>query len=464
VIRHQQATVADYLLSDFRDPDATFFEGIKQLRPAHALLVDRDRLRLERYWTVDPSVVARYARDEDYFERFRELFREAVRCRLRSHVPVGVLLSGGIDSTSVTAMAETLRQERPGQPPLFAVTVLSGGFAREDQEAIQRLTARFGTPVHVVHAQATQGSLASEEFSDPRYGAPAFGALTHPKVFEPLASQGCRALLSGLGADHLVGMAELGVLKDLWRRRRFITLAGEIRTMAHKDARIERSILLQLLQQQIPGRARWLIKTLLGRAVPEWIDSRLATRLGLGRRIPASLPVRFPTACQEESFRALTRPETALELNLMDAAAAALRMEGRHPYLDRRLIEFFLSVPAEVKQRAGCFKLFSQRALSAVVPGPLRTQEPEQYLVPIAEDPQSLAFEAEWIEQTLEPSASLLVRYVGAHQLQRLLRALRNGRLEARTPLWKLVQLAWWMEDFFSAAVPTRGQILETVS
>ena len=97
--------VRDYLEQGYVDhTDETFFAGIRKLPPAHSLVVDEHGLRLQRYWALEP----RAEPDGDATEEVRELFLDAVRLRLRSDVPVGTCLSGGIDSSAIVCV---------GRPP-----------------------------------------------------------------------------------------------------------------------------------------------------------------------------------------------------------------------------------------------------------------------------------------------------------------------------------------------------------
>src|SRR5439155_7784202 len=102
-----QRAVFDYLDGAYLDhSDETFFEGIRQLPPAHTLTVDA-RVRLQRYWDLPPcGEVGPSMRNAA--ESFRHLFRDAVRLRLRSDVPIGTCLSGGLDSSSIVCVANDL--------------------------------------------------------------------------------------------------------------------------------------------------------------------------------------------------------------------------------------------------------------------------------------------------------------------------------------------------------------------
>ena len=103
-LRPNLAAVRDYLEQGAIDHrDATFFEGIRKLAPAHSLVFDRDGLRTSRYWTLE-------LRDApgDPVGEVRELFLDSVRLRLRSDVPIGTCLSGGVDSSAIACTVDHL--------------------------------------------------------------------------------------------------------------------------------------------------------------------------------------------------------------------------------------------------------------------------------------------------------------------------------------------------------------------
>ena len=113
-VRIFEPAVGAHLLGRFDRLDWTFYEGIAQLPPAHALVANTMGVRTWRYWEVDPEARIEYTDERQYVEHFVDLFSEAVRCRLRSAYPAGVLLSGGLDSGSVASMGGWLRQQPGG--------------------------------------------------------------------------------------------------------------------------------------------------------------------------------------------------------------------------------------------------------------------------------------------------------------------------------------------------------------
>jgi len=98
--------IFDYLAYGFLDhTEETFFEGIKQLQPAHYLVIEKSKLEIKRYWNLDPSKVQKEVSDYEGAKKFYQLFEDSIKLRLRSDVPIGTCLSGGLDSSSIVCVA-----------------------------------------------------------------------------------------------------------------------------------------------------------------------------------------------------------------------------------------------------------------------------------------------------------------------------------------------------------------------
>ena len=107
-IEPNEQIVADYLFSGLIDHTReTFFKNIYQLRPGEYLLIEADQMAIKTYWDIEGKEV-HFSRDSDYTERFYELLKDSIRLRLRTDVPIGTCLSGGLDSSSIVCVANRL--------------------------------------------------------------------------------------------------------------------------------------------------------------------------------------------------------------------------------------------------------------------------------------------------------------------------------------------------------------------
>jgi asparagine synthase (glutamine-hydrolysing) len=440
--RPDDATVVDFLCMRPGEAGATLFAGIRRLPPAHLLRLCGDRLTLRRYWTPDPSRTVRYARDEDYHEAFRTLFAEAVRCRLPASAPAAILLSGGIDSTLVAAAAAAGRDPAKA-PPLTAITLVYDGFLREEWHVVERLTTATRMRRHVVTgapgALLLDMLLASREPPD-QAGFPLLGAL------EPAPMAGARVVLTGIGGDELSCGAESGFVGDHLRGLRLVAAVGQAAALAHAyGARGPRAV-AAVLWPQLPSAARTAIKALRGRRRPGWL-----ARPSWPRRARAESPrddgLRFPTWCATQTWRALTSTALGFALDTQDATAAAVGMEARHPYLDRRLVELFLAIPPEVKLRHGYRKQFVQRALAGVAGPPRAREDPALHGPP--PDAEAIARQAARISRALFHPSARVFRYVDRAAAQRMSRAHEAGDTRPGRRLADCAVLEAWLQRAF---------------
>ncbi len=447
--RPNEAMVGDFLLMDFRRPAATFFDGLNQLPPGHLLTVDGGALSVRRYWDVDPGRETRFGRDEEYLERFRELFREAVRCRLRSQAPVAVLLSGGIDSSAVAAMAETIRREALDPAGLVGFTLLCEGFLAEEWQAIEALRRVYGTETHALRPESDGRPLTRFETF---LGQPEVihhdSFMTLPALLEPMAERGCRVLLTGFGADELVAAAETGYLQDLARSFRWVRFSREVRRMADAYALDGFGSASSLVWTQLPGGLKRVVKKGAGRDAPPWLEPGFSRRARIAERIGVPPSRRFLTLCREASYRALTEPGLGQALACMDASAAGWSIECRHPFLDRRLIEFFLSIPDEVKVGRGYRKMFLQESLRPVSASPPRPRESGAVAVESMAAAAWQRADAERLREVLFRRDSLVFEYVDRREAERIRDRYLAGDERCRNLLWQFARLELWLREF----------------
>ncbi len=436
----EETMIAGLLVGRFHDPEATFFKGVRQLPAAHFLSLDAGGLQVSRYWDLDPAREVRYPRDEDYLEHCRELFKEAVCCRLRSTRPVGILLSGGIDSTSVTAMAETLRRREHATQPIVAFTLLLDGIESDEWEAIHALEEAYGTEVHRIRPESPDGQpltlfeVLLNDSVTPHYD----GFLTLP--LPAAAARGCRALLTGFGADEQMEVAESVHLEDLLYAGQLREFLKQFRVLAATyQADLWRGLLKFLLAQVRIGRSR---------RVPRWVNGSFAEQVRQARRSGREQQRGFATRHQEQSYRNLTSPGFPLGLTHMDVAAAAYSVEIRHPFLDRRLVEFLLSIPPAVKFQWGFRKMFFQRALQGIVPSPLRPAETGVYAVPPMDQAEWVRCDARRLASALFREDARVFRYVDRRHAERLRDRYLAGAERYRNRLWEFTRLESWLQRY----------------
>lgn len=337
----------------------TTYQHIQSLPGGHLLLVAAQAARLRRYWRwPERPPEPPYPRRAALRAEFRALFAEAVRCRLRRPAPVGLLLSGGLDSGAVAAMAGHLHASE-GIPPLRAYSNVFDRFASCDERRYSTaVTVRYDLP-HTCLAADDAWSFAHFDQWLPVYNEP-FVGLYDSALYPLLArarADGCRVMLMGHGGDHLLA-GSLSYLADWLVRGRWRALRAQL------QARGGGSHLLYLAH--FAASALYpLLPVEPQQAIGQSPDS--APVRALAPLLPPHL--RHPLALRTVVDAASWRPP-ALRQRLFG-------LEVRQPFLDVRLVEFCLRAPPAALYRDGTPKALLRESLRDLLP-PLIHDRPDK--------------------------------------------------------------------------------------
>ncbi len=376
--------LALYLQYQYVPAPRSILVGIQKLSPASILTWDGGEPSIRRYWTLAYRPKSTQSEDDDR-ERCEELIRESVRLRLRSDVPVGVFLSGGMDSSVVTAMMAGL-SDRP-------VRTFSIGFDERayDELPYARAVARhFGTDhtEEVVTLDAIRLLPALAYHFDEPFGDPS--AIPTMQVAQLAATQ-LKVVLTGDGGDEAFGgylryrfQAGMGALARVPRPiQRLMAVAAQAsfsRTNANATLRRRADSWRRLVDLGPEDRYVALMTihaeaeraALLGRHVPT--DDYLLGALdgdpdavGLDRLLRADTLTYLPEDL----------------LVKMDRATMATSLEARAPLLDHVLVEFAATLPADRKLRRGESKRVLRQVARRLMPAELVDRPKMGFGVPI---------------------------------------------------------------------------------
>jgi len=331
----------------------TFYKDIHLLPAGHLLVVNEDSHRIERYWSLNPRREIRYRRDEDYAEHFRELLRTAVVARLRSTAPVGVLLSGGLDSSSIatTALAH-YRDTSGGTGGLISFSIVFDGLDCDERPLIESIQAKYGHDARYIPSGDFAGRLRLTPtgfMEGPNMGVGA----ERDAMFRTIASAGVRVILTGDIADGCVGGSWL-VFDSLLRQGRLRVLYQHMQAYRHAIDPSWRRIALYTLAPQLPlslQRRVMLLRRqrqnsyLQHKLLPDWMPERL--RSHISERAVAE-------AIEAEQNRIFTNETRQFESSTLYPPTIARHpapwpIQIARPYADRRLHEFLLAIPPEQK-------------------------------------------------------------------------------------------------------------------
>jgi asparagine synthase (glutamine-hydrolysing) len=443
---YNEVEIAAYLASQCEDPARSFFAAIYKLAPGQRLIAERGDLRVERYWFPKFKEI-RYARDEDYAAHFLEILQRAVTDRLRDVGScVGVAMSGGLDSTSVAALAQ-----RASGPDVRAYTFVFDRLTECDERAYsQAMTKELGLEVEPIEAEFlwSLDSQATVPFSP---DTPFIGWRTcYKEILGRLAARGSRVLLLGHGGDDLIRGSSL----VYFERLRQCDLSA-VREVA-RHARSQREPLIRTFYRYfggpyLPAAADRLLRSAVGikpkMLLPPWIQPSFARRIDLVGRDESLRMQRFfdSPARQATARNLLEMPWYWRLVNWHERSAAAMGVEVRHPFLDRRLVEFVLAIPGEQLFRLDVSKNLLRRAMAGLLPERIRQRARKTSFTPFLELMVWNRAMDEVQEILRSPLSADLGIVDGEHLRAAYLGFVNRGTDELRRALWCAITLEIWL-------------------
>ncbi|MDQ3665633.1 MAG: asparagine synthase (glutamine-hydrolyzing) [Acidobacteriota bacterium] len=344
--------------------EQTFYESVWRLPQAHYLLLDGDgRFEKRRYWDIDLRDQEEGRPDEWYSERFRRLFFESVEIRLRSDVPVGSSLSGGLDSSTVVTVMDRLLPRGTIQKTFSA---RFDDPAKDEGKWIEHVTAATRVEPHVVWPT---GEKMFEEIGD------VFWHQDEPFGSASIYAQWCvmrlarehevTVLLDGQGADEMLAGYHhfFGVVADdLLRGLNVPAYLKWTKSYRNLHGRPMAGVLGfgGLIKQSVPGSIKKPVKALLGRRTD-------------GPPVKPFLPT-YPrefsnvSALRKMLWWHTTRKGLAELLRYADRNSMAHSREVRLPFLDHHLVEFVFKLPDRLLLRDGWTKWILRSAFRGIVP------------------------------------------------------------------------------------------------
>jgi asparagine synthase (glutamine-hydrolysing) len=448
------AALEEYLALGYVPAPRTILAGVRKLPPAHTLLWDRGRMDVRRYWGVRYDVDAR-CRPAEAVARLRALLEDAVRAWMVSDVPVGAFLSGGVDSSAVTAL---MCRVAPGRVQTFSI-----GFddpTYDERAYARQVAARYDTDHYEVRLDAAAlGALPRLAWSLDEPLADDSAVPTY--VVSQLAHQHVKVVLSGDGGDELFG-GYGWTYRDQTRR-----------WVEHMPAPLRASLSRWAAGRAAAGGGSPGTRLLRGvRDATGTMEDGYLRRTTVDRAFRAALyhpALRaridgYDGATPARALLALDGVKDARERMLrvdqhlylpddilfkVDRMSMAHSLEARTPLLDHPLMEFAATVPYGLKVRGWTSKYLLKRAVRDLVPAPLLRQRKQGFSMPVAS----------WLRGPAgaDVEAILLGRRATERALwrpevvRRLLDEHRSGVRDLGRRLWSLLVLEVWARLYLDA-------------
>jgi asparagine synthase (glutamine-hydrolysing) len=447
----------DYLANHAPSGTQTLFRGINRLLPGHTLTWIDGKVSIKCFWDLhfDPSGEPKRS-DKDYIAEWKELFETSVRLRLMADVPLGMFLSGGIDSSAIAAVMSGMVQE--------PIKTFSVGFSEREANELEyaRLVARtFGTNHHEI-------ILTPDEFfaALPRLVWHEDEPLAHlasiPLYFvSKLASQHVKVVLTGEGSDEL--------LAGYYRYRTTVynqALGNSFQSLTNEPIR-------QVIKNRIESlpagskAKRKLSRTFLC-LKPDleniYFDNfAVFSRARQARLLTNEAKERLGSVDPYQTLKALIEDtdattllnrllyadtKTYLHELLMkqDQMSMAASIESRVPFLDHKLVEFSARMPERMKLRGWTTKYVLRESMKGVLPDVILKRRKMGFPVPVG-----TWFRGKYrsvIDEYVLSERTLARGLFEPEYLKRMVEAHQSGVENHADRLWSLLNLEIWLRQF----------------
>ncbi|MCE5249482.1 asparagine synthase C-terminal domain-containing protein, partial [bacterium] len=445
-----ERAIADYLVHSRTDCfEWTFFKDIRRLEPGCFLSIPFESTTLpepRRWWNLSETLETLSGRDQEYQERFIELFTSSVKLRLRSDVPVGTCLSGGLDSSAVVCVARPWLEK--GNQKTYSA-VYGPSFSEDETVYIDEITRFIDVESHRVRPSPSQ--LADDindliHCQDEPFGSTSQYA--QYSVFRLARKHGTTVTLDGQGADEeLAGYHYLfpvffaGLMRNMkplqaWREfaaYRSLTGAPLVRSLSAAGAGfLSHRAMIRMANRYDRGRN------------VSWVNGDI---VNIARTIESPQTPEFSDRLNGRLYELFTRSSLPALLRYEDRNSMAFSVEARLPFLDHRLVSFLFSLPSDQKIRSGRTKYVMREALKGLVPESIRTRSDKVGF----STPEAHWYRNEMLPYIREVIGSSTTRKRGLYAVPKLMSLIdvnAAGTVNAGRAIWRALNLELWFRRF----------------
>tara|TARA_B100001109_G_scaffold255669_1_gene259902 strand:+ start:494 stop:2425 length:1932 start_codon:yes stop_codon:yes gene_type:complete len=375
--------VADYLCRIWLDREHTLFKNVKRLKPASAMIINANGITQYDYWKLDQIKELRLNSEDAYIEAFREELRKAVNRRVDSNFNVASELSGGLDSSCVTAIAKQELNQKSLQSYSFVLPA-QGEFPNlhDEKDWIKIICDHIGIDKPRMLTGEGRGITEAFEWNAKVQDEPPkeMNCMFRDILYEELEEKDTRVLLSGFGGDEMVsqhvpnylsGLMETKQWRRLWKevkaiskeknRSPFRTVAGlTAKSLLNRDSRRINKLLINYFKHTAPIREKLRYRPL---------KDELYEVYNIYQRFEQYQELYQSTGnFIQDQIRRMQQKHVMYRLESSSIAAQSHKLEYRYPLLDVSLIEFYLSLPIHLKAQQGKGRYIFRKAIEAYLP------------------------------------------------------------------------------------------------
>lgn len=433
-------------LSDIRDVDLTFYDAIDSLKPAHFMKINFNQTKIEKYWYLNHNSELIMDNDMDYINAFKAIFREAIKCRMRSAFPIGFELSGGLDSSSIVAMAKKINDEKNLFNPLNTYSYIFDKFPQCDESYfIEKLLK-----INEFQSYFIEGSNINplENIDNILWHLeqPVFTPFSsmHWHLYRKMNQKGMRVHISGNGGDEILTHGQF-YLKDLLTSLNFTKFIKEFNySLKNTNLSIlnyfKRNVFFPMIPEHIKKQIRPLTQKLSNK--PHLLNDDFSTKINFSNFLEENYykPLIQANTAKKYHYYLINLGGTQYVLETIDKGTSAFQIEPRYPFYDKRLIEFCYAIPSDLKYRYGLSRYILRAAMEKILPPEIQYRKDKSFFQPIYQK-NLLLFEKNLLKTIINDN-TILKDYLNYEDVYKLCENYKNNSIH----IWLITLLTIWFK------------------
>jgi len=414
----------------------TFFRDIIQLKPSHYLEISENRISIDRYYRI--NIQETKIDFNNASEKFLHILKDSVRIRMRSDVPIGFALSGGLDSSSIIALARDLYPSYD----INAFSLVYPGKSVDESFYIRKVTEKLSVRQFAVSPTAEDLLESLDKFvwhqEEPNNGSSYWGEF---KLRELIKKSGVTVSLEGQGADEIITGYPFFIdpyLSDLLAEFKFTSFIREANAFRYLDNKSITKHLEAFIRTVRRKKKDGHLKSL-----PEYLNldyfSGIITH---DETVPA---VFSESRLNKALHHALTISSVPAQLIRADKSSMAFSVECRFPFLDYRLVELAFSLPGNFKLREGVTKYILRESVLGLIPDEVYQRKDKIGFATPQKEWLSGALKT-WMKDIVFSSSFTEVPFFNAALLNKELE--NNLSVIPDYRLWAIIMCYVWIQKF----------------
>ena len=341
----------------------TFFEDIFRLPPASKMILKEGEISISKYWEPEKFIKMNTNSIEENGKIFMNLLERAIKDRLRSAYPIGIEVSGGLDSSAILLLANKFN----GESSIISLSMRYESMDCDESKYIEEVLEKVDIPsISLDFNTIDDDNFHYDKYYDAAPDWPVWGMFfSDIELMKESQKNGIRVILTGQGGDHVMEGNSLYLYDDL-KNRKYLKVIKEIYASPYR-IKMLKNILISIL----PSRIKQFFKKFRSSDVE---TSYFKTAFEKVDNLKYISNQTVEKSLAQELQMILGEQSSFITDSIMNQVGGSFDIERRHPFFDSRVVEFALSIPKEQKYSEKLQKLFYRKVTKGLLPELIRNR------------------------------------------------------------------------------------------